>query len=128
MRGKVVVGLLVVAVALAAVGCDSTNKGKIEGTKWSSNEGTIRGQKLSSGKLVLEFYKDGTLDFSGTDPYGNRKVFSGKYTFGMGDIVVMTFDQELAGMKTHAERVNVSKGELTMSDSDGTKLVFSRLR
>jgi hypothetical protein len=128
MRGKTVVGMLVVAVALAAVGCDSTNKGKIEGTKWSSNEGTIHGQKLSSGKITLEFYKDGTLDFAGTDPYGNRKVFAGKYTFGMGSMVVMTFDQELAGMKTHAESISVSNGELTMTDSDGTRLVFSRLR
>jgi hypothetical protein len=128
MRARRLVGLAVVVVALAVAGCESSNKGKIEGTKWSSNEGTIRGQKLSSGKITLEFYKDGKLDFSGTDPYGNRKVFTGHYTFGMGDIVVLNMDQELAGMKTHAERVNVKNGELTMTDSDGTQLVFSRLK
>src|SRR5260370_20613609 len=128
MRGKAVVGLLIVALALAAVGCDPTNKGKIEGTKWSSNEGTIRGQKLSSGKIVLEFFKGGNMSFSGTDPKGNYKVYSGRYTFGMGSIVVLDFDQELAGRTTHTEWISVSKGELTMSDADGTSLVFSRLK
>src|SRR5260370_35341866 len=101
MRGKAVVGLLIVALALAAVGCDPTNKGKIEGTKWSSNEGTIRGQKLSSGKIVLEFFKGGNMSFSGPDPKGNYKLYSGRYPFAMGTIVVLDFAQQLPGRTTH---------------------------
>jgi hypothetical protein len=128
MRTNRVIGLLVVVAALAVVGCESTNKGKIEGTKWSSNAVSIHGQKLGSGKCELEFYKDGTMDFSATDPNGYRKVFPGRYSLSLGDLVVITFDQEVAGMKTHTERVSISKGELTMTDSDGTKLVFSRLK
>ena len=126
MRGKSLIGLLIVAAALAATGCESANKGKIEGTKWTSNEGTIRGQKLAAGKVEVEFYKDGAMDFTAPDPRGGSKVYPGRYMFGAGDVVVMTFEQELAGMKTHAERVKVDNGELTMTDSDGTKLVFSR--
>ena len=128
MRTNRVVGLLVVVAALAVVGCESTNKGKIEGTKWSSNAVSIHGQKLGSGKCELEFYKDGTMDFMVTDPNGNRKLFSGRYSLSLGDLVVITFNQEVAGMKTHTERVSITKGELTMIDSDGTKLVFSRLK
>jgi hypothetical protein len=128
MRRNRVVGLLVVVAALAIAGCESTNKGKIEGTKWTSNAVTIHGQKLSSGKCELEFYKDGAMDFTATDPNGYRKVFTGRYALTVGDLVVITFDQEVAGMKTHTERVSITKGELTMIDSDGTKLVFSRLK
>jgi hypothetical protein len=128
MRTKSVVGVLVAAAALCMAGCESTNKGKLEGTKWSSNEGNIRGQKLSSGKLELEFYKDGTMDFVGADNTGIRRVYPGRYSYGIGDIVVLEFDKELAGLKKHAERVSINKGELTMSDSDGTKVVFSRLK
>jgi hypothetical protein len=128
MRAKQLVGLIVVAAALAAAGCQSENKGKIEGTKWSSNAGTIKGQQLSSGKLELEFYKDGTMEFSGKDLAGRYKVITGRYSLGTGYVVVLKLDQELAGMKTHAERVTVDKGQLTMTDSDGTKLVFSRVK
>jgi hypothetical protein len=128
MRTNRVVGLFVVVAALAVAGCESSNKGKIEGTKWSSNAVTIHGQKIGSGKCELEFYKDGTMDLLVTDPNGNRHLFSGRYSLSLGDLVVITFNQEVAGMKTHTERISVTKGELTMIDSDGTKLVFSRLK
>jgi hypothetical protein len=128
MRTNHVVGLLIVVAALAVAGCESSNKGKIEGTKWSSNAITINGQKLSSGKCELEFYKDGNMDLMVTEPSGNRKIFTGRYSLSLGDLVVITFNQELAGMKTHTERISITKGELTMIDSDGTKLVFSRLK
>src|SRR5260370_26214199 len=105
MRTHRVVGLLVVVAALAVAGCESTNKGKIEGTKWSSNAVSIHGQKLSSGKCELEFYKDGTVEFSATDPFGRRQVFKGRYSFGMGDIVVLGMDKRVAAVKTHTERV-----------------------
>jgi hypothetical protein len=128
MRSNRVVGLLVVVAALAVAGCESSNKGKIEGTKWTSNAVTIHGQKVSSGKCELEFYKDGAMDLSATDPNGYRKVYTGRYSLSMGNFVVITFDQEIAGMKTHTEQISINKGELTMIDSDGTKLVFSRLK
>jgi hypothetical protein len=116
-----------VAVALLGAGCDSENKGKIEGTKWSSNAGTIKGQQLSAGQIVLEFNKDGSMELSVTDQTGNnRKAYPGNYTLGIGDIVVFHLDKELSGMKTHAEHISIKNGELTMTDSDGTRGVFSR--
>ena len=39
----------------------SANKGKIEGTKWSSVEATVKGTKIAAGLLKLEFGKDGKL-------------------------------------------------------------------
>jgi uncharacterized protein (TIGR03066 family) len=126
MRTKTVVSVCVVAVALLGAGCDSDNKGKIEGTKWSSNAGTIKGQQLTSGQIVMEFFKDGTMELSVTDRSGNRKAYPGNYTLGIGDIVVFNLDKELAGMKTHAEHISIKNGELTMTDSDGTSGVFSR--
>ncbi len=126
MRTKTVVSVCVVAVALLGAGCDSDNKGKIEGTKWSSNAGTIKGQQLSSGQIVLEFFKDGTMELSVSDRSGNRKGYSGNYTLEVGDIVIFNLDKELSGMKTHAEHISIKNGELTMTDSDGTRGVFSR--
>ncbi len=129
MRTKtVVVSCFVLVVALGVTGCESNNKGKIEGTKWSSNPGSFQGVKMTSGQIKLEFSKDGDIEWSGTDIRGFHRVLTGRYTLGMGDIVVIDLDQEFAGRKTHAESISISKGELTMTDSNGTSLVFSRLK
>ncbi len=115
MRTKTAVGFFVLVVALGVTGCESNNKGKIEGTKWSSNPGTFSGVKLASGQILLEFSKDGEVKWSGTDIDGVQLVFTGRYTLGMGDIVVIDLDEELGGSLTHAESITISKGELTMT-------------
>jgi hypothetical protein len=113
--------LVVLALALSAVGCSSNNKGKIEGTKWTSDATTIKGQQIPAGALGLEFGSDGSLVYRTL-----MARFTGKYSLGGGDTVTLHLDQDLAGRKEHSEKVVISGDKLTMTDSDGTSITFSK--
>jgi uncharacterized protein (TIGR03066 family) len=101
----------------------SNNKGKIEGTKWSSIEATVNGTKIAAGALKMEFGKDGKFVYD--IPTG--KV-SGTYELGDGDKVTLKFEKELAGKKTHVETITLKDNKLTMTDSDGTSLTFEKTK
>lgn len=103
--------LAIVAVVFLA-GCTSNNKGKIEGTKWRAAINNVR----------LEFDKDGSMRFS-----VRGRTVSGKYTLNAGDYVTMTFDEDFAGRRKHREKIVIKGDTLTMTDSDGTSLTFSRV-
>jgi hypothetical protein len=113
------------ALTVTFAGCSSKNKGKIEGTKWSSHATTIKGQSLPAGFLKLEFGKDGSLVYQ-----AGPLTFRGKYSLGMGDKVTLKFDKELGntGSKTHVESVEINGDTLTMKDSDGQGGKFSRVK
>jgi hypothetical protein len=102
---------------------DSNNKGKIEGTKWSSVEGTVKGVKLAAGTLKLEFSKDGKMAY---DILILAKRLTGTYTLGGGDKVILNLDEQLAASKTHEESVTIRNNILTMTDTDGTRLDFEK--
>jgi hypothetical protein len=123
MRLAPVLRLAVAAALLCAVGCNSNNKGKIEGTKWSSMAATIKGQSFPAGTLKLTFGPDKQLAYD--TPKG---LFVGTYSLGWGDIVTLNLDRELAGSRSHAEKVTISGDFLTMSDSDGTSVTFERVK
>ena len=72
----------------------SNNKGKIEGTKWSSIGKTINGNFIPAGSLKLEFGKDGSLNY-----FAGPKVFKGTYSLGKGDKVTLKLTEPLAGRK-----------------------------
>jgi hypothetical protein len=106
------------------LGC-SSNKGKIEGTKWSSLPGTVKGQNLPEGVLGLEFGADKKLVYT----VGLQR-FTGTYSLGMGSNVTLHLEQELpgTGRKDHVEKVTIDGDKLTMTDSDGTTLNFKKLK
>jgi hypothetical protein len=106
---------------LCSCGCSSSNKGKIEGTKWNSNAANIKGQQIPAGALALEFRTDGRMIYR-----AGPKTFTGTYSLGMGDTVTFNLEQPLAGRNTHSERITISGNSLTMVDSDGTSLTFSQ--
>ena len=119
---RVCVPRLIVVVSLAfAAGCSSSNKGKIEGTKWCSIPGTVRGQHFKEGTLKLEFRADGTMDYRTP-----RGTFGGKYSLGPSTTVVFNFDRELAGMKNHTEQIKIGGDWLKMTDTDGTEMTFRK--
>jgi hypothetical protein len=123
MRRRCVFGLLLVASALVAGGCGSSNnKGKIEGTKWTSLATSVKGKTVPAGVLQLEFNADGSLVYK-----AGPQSMTGKYSLGSGDTVVLHLDQPLAGSKTHSERISVNGDRLTMTDSNGTAVVFQRV-
>jgi hypothetical protein len=114
---------VLLAAVVSIVGCNSNNKGKIEGTKWSSLPTTAKGQSVPAGALKLEFHKDGGLVYR-----AGLQKFTGTYSLGMGDRVTLKLDKELAGRKVHTETVTVDGDRLTMKDSDGTSLSFSKVK
>ena len=123
MRVKFVVQLALVAALVCSFGCSSKNKGKIEGTKWSSEAATVKGQPLPAGALSLDFASDGKLVYK-----AGPTTFTGTYSLGFGDTVTLNLDQELAGRKKHAQKVVINGDRLTMSDSDGTALTFKKVQ
>src|SRR5262245_22161048 len=102
-------------------GCDSNNKGKIEGTHWVSQSTSFQGKVVSGGTLKLSFYKHGTMSYK-----AGSLSFEGKYTLGMGDTVVFHLNKELAGRKTHHEKCIIVEDRLTVIDRDGTKINFTK--
>jgi hypothetical protein len=108
-------------VVLLFTGCESNNKGKIEGTKWSSDAATVKGSQIPAGALQLEFKSDGGFTYT---VIGNP--LTGKYSLGTGDNVTLTFDKELDGRKSHTEKVAINGDKLTMTDSDGTAVTFTK--
>ena len=115
--------LPLMAIVLFLTGCSSNNKGKIEGTKWSSNATTVKGQPLVAGALALEFAADGKLVYQ-----AGPARFTGTYSLGGGDTVTFNLDQDLAGRKKHVEKITITDNSLTMRDSDGTSLTFSKVK
>lgn len=120
MRSKAVIICL---LALFLVGCSSNNKGKIEGTKWSSKKTEMDGIELPAGALTLEFSEDGSLAYT-----AGPEVYKGKYTLMPGDSVKFVLDKELGGRKDHVEKIVVTGDELTMTDSDKTSLTFTKVK
>lgn len=102
----------------------SKNKGKIEGTKWSSIASKIKGMDLPAGVLKLDFSKDGKLVYE-----AGPVKFTGTYTLGKGAQVTFVLDRDLGGKgKTHTEKVVIEDDRLTMTDADGTSMVFEKAK
>src|SRR5438132_873310 len=99
MRKLPLVRLVVLFVVLFAVGC-SNNKGKIEGTKWTSQAATIKGQAVPAGMMQLEFKTDGTMTYTIMG-----QPLTGRYSLSSGDYVTLNMDKPLANSKTHREKV-----------------------
>lgn len=112
---------LVAATALLAAGCSSSNKGKIEGTKWTSEPATVKGRTIPAGMMGLEFKADGGLVYK----IGPMSL-TGTYTLGSGNTVTFHLNQELAGRKDHQEKVAINGNRMTVTDSDGTELTFQK--
>src|SRR5262245_57500937 len=119
MRLRIVISLIVLSLLPVVTGCSSKNKGKIEGTKWTSLATVMKGVSLPAGSLKFEFRSDGTLVYQ-VGPI----TYTGRYSLGMGDMVTMNLDQDLGGRKKHVQRVNINGDRLIMADSDGTEVTF----
>lgn len=105
--------LVFVGVFLFACGCSSSNKGQIEGTKWTS--------QTTVGTMQLEFAKDHKLVLKrGTEAH------KGTYALGMGPAVTLTFEDDYEGRKIHAEKIVINGDQLTITSSNGTQTTFQK--
>jgi hypothetical protein len=117
--------VLILAILIAFVyfvGSSSSNKGKIEGTKWASEATTNLGKAIPPGALQLEFHGDGTLVY-----LAGAQTFTRTYSIGKGDRVTLNLDHEIKGTKQHLEKVVIVNDRLTMTDGDGTECTFSKV-
>jgi hypothetical protein len=121
MKSRWLTNLSLLLLIMLMTGCSSKNKGKIEGTTWSSQATSVKGTPIPEGFVKLVFGADGSLTYR-----MGPLTYKGKYSLGMGDNVTMTFDQELEGKKTHVEKISINGDQLTMTDSDGTQVQFKK--
>jgi hypothetical protein len=112
-----------ITLVVALLGSESKLKGKLEGTKWSSAAGVSNGNRIPAGTLKLEFRANGSFVYLIPD-----LTLTGKYVLGRGNNVVVTFDREVAGRKTHTLKVLLSDGKLTMRDSDRIEWAFDPVK
>ena len=118
------VSLLVLLAGLLFVGgCKSNNKGKIEGTKWTSIETPTKSGVFPAGEFFLEFRSDGKLIFR-----REGMVYTGTYTVESGDNVTFHLDRKLQGSKTHTQKIKIADDQLTLTDGDGTAVTFTRMK
>ncbi len=123
MRLAIPLKLIVTVAILSAFGCSSDNKGKIEGTRWTSNAGSVKGAAIPAGIMTLSFSTDGKLNY-----VAGPQTMSGTYSLGSGNTVVFKFDKELSGRKTHYQKITINGNTLTLADSDGTQLTFTKVQ
>ncbi len=98
----------------------SALKGKIEGTKWTSQATeTADGTKLPAGVIALDLNKDMTFTYK-----AGATTWTGKYELLGGDKLKLLSDQEIGGRKENVETMILKDKTLTMVDADGTKVVF----
>ena len=124
MRIAQVIRTAVVLVAcVVAVGCKSSNnRGRVEGTKWTSVAQTIHGEPKPEGYYVLEFAADKTFTYQ-----CESFKLTGSYKLGQGDEVTMHYDGLKAGKRSQLETVRVRGEELEITDTDGTVRKFRKV-
>jgi len=109
----------------------SNNKGKLEGTKWSSKAFSIPGPnntmvEVEAGMVTVEFKGDMSFTMDATLPSGKDNI-SGKYSFGPGDKVNLEPDKASKGTpKKLTVEVAVKGDEMTLSGLGTTSLAFVR--
>jgi hypothetical protein len=118
---RLILLLLILFVSGCSSNTASSNKGKIEGTKWRSEPVTLNGEDLPAGALQMEFQSDGGLVYQN----GLQKV-TGTYTLGAGDTVIFQLDEELGGRKKHKEKITITGDKLTLTDSNGVSVTFDK--
>jgi hypothetical protein len=115
--------LALAALLLWSLGCSSSNKGRIEGTKWTSLAATVKGEALPAGARSLEFRKDGKMVYTvGSQPC------NGTYALGLGPTVTFNLENEVDGRKIHPQKIVLDGDQLTMTDPDGSAVTFQRVQ
>ncbi|HEY7424969.1 MAG TPA: hypothetical protein VH682_12130 [Gemmataceae bacterium] len=122
MRLVVVLRLAFAALLLFSFGCSSSNKGKIEDSKWTSLAATVKGETLAAGARYLEFNKDSKMVYT-TD----GQPHPGTYSLGLGPTVTFNLEKEMDGRKVHPQKIVIDGDRLILTDPDGSEVTFQRV-
>lgn len=110
------------AILCSLVGCSSSNnKGKIEGTTWTSLPQLVQGQPAADGFLSISFGADRTFSYKIGD-----STLTGKYSIGSGDKVTLFYDKPVAKKTKHVHTFKVREQELEMTDEEGNVRKFRK--
>jgi len=111
----------------------SNNKGKLEGTKWSSKAFEVAGPNntkitLPAGACVVEFKADMKLTMVMKDQKGPETI-NGTYVLGPGDEVTLTPDKGQKVSEVLTVKIVVKGDEMTLTGLlGGQALEFARAR
>lgn len=125
-----VCGLVLVAVAaVGSAGCfKSENVGKLEGTKWTS--AYVPDFKGISGRgltMTLQFTEGGRFSMEMRSPLVSLRC-GGTWRLGAGETVYLDdVTPAVGGYTSFTESITISDDVMTMTDPDGTKIVFTRI-
>lgn len=114
--------LALAALLLLSLGCSSNNKGRIEGTKWTSLAATVKAGAIPAGARYLEFGKDGKMVYT-----ADSQPSKGTYALGLGPTVTFNLEKEVDGRKIHPQKIVIDGERLTMTDPDGSEVAFQRI-
>ncbi len=114
--------LALAVLLLLSLGCSSSNKGRIEDTKWTSLAANVKGESLPAGARYLEFHKDGKMVYT-----VNAQPSNGTYALGLGPTVTFNLEKEVDGRKIHPQKIVIDGDRLTMTDPDGSEVAFQRI-
>jgi hypothetical protein len=99
----------------------SKNRGKIEGTRWTSLPATVNGQPVAAETFRLDFSSTGGLVY-----VAGPATVRGTYSLGAGDTVTLHLEEAVAGSKTHVQTVTITGERLTMRDTEGATITFRK--
>jgi hypothetical protein len=115
--------LALAALLLLSLGCSSSNKGRIEGTKWTSLATTVKAESLPAGARYLQFDKDGKMVYT-----VNSQPCNGTYALGLGPTVTFNLEKDVDGRKIHPRKIVIDGDRLTLTDPDGSEVMFQRIQ
>jgi len=105
----------------------SNNKGKLEGTKWASDEVTVQGLKMPKGAFVVAFEKDGTFVQEVKAPDLPARTAKGTWSLGSGDDVIMEGEDPERKIKAKETVQVVIKGDKATVTSKAGSLTFTKV-
>jgi hypothetical protein len=123
-------GLVLVAVAaVGSAGCfKSENVGKLEGTKWSS--AYVPDFKGISGRgltMSIQFTDGGRFNMEMRSPLISLRC-SGTWRLGSGETVYLDdVAPAVGGYTSFTESITITGDTMTMTDPDGTKIIFTKI-
>jgi hypothetical protein len=113
----------------------SNNKGKLEGTKWSSKAASLLALdgktkvELPEGAVLVEFKADKTFSQKGTRQDLQVPAATGKYEFGPGDDVMLEVDDApIPALKKVTLKVAVKGDEMTLKHPLGAPMTFVKAK
>lgn len=121
--------VLVAAAAVGSAGCfKSDNVGKLEGTKWTS--AYVPDFKGISGRgltMSIQFTDGGRFNMELRSPLVSLRC-SGTWRLGAGDTVYLDdVAPAVGGHTSFTESITINGDVMTMTDPDGTKIVFTKI-